>query len=185
MKPRTIWTIPNIVSFARLIGIPALLYFGLVERNDTIAFWIFAIASVTDWLDGFLARKLNQYSDLGALLDPIADRSYIFAAVVVMLIRGLLPSIAVALIVGREIWLGILQIQNRKNGFEPPKVHYVGKAGTLLLLYSLPAIFLGNLDFQSAEFFHFIGFGFLWWGIGIYWYSGFLYRKQMLEAPGN
>lgn len=180
-----IWTVPNIVSFARLLGIPALLYFGLVEQNDVVAFWIFAIASITDWLDGFLARKLNQFSKLGELLDPIADRLYIFAAIMVLLIRGVLPLLAVLLILGREIWLAYLQLKNRRKGFAPPQVHYVGKAGTLLLLYSLPAIFLGNIDFQFATGFHYLGVAFLWWGIATYWYAGMLYLNQMRELQGN
>jgi cardiolipin synthase len=179
------WTIPNIVSFARLLGIPALLYYGLYEQNDLIAFWIFALASITDWLDGFLARKLNQFSELGALLDPIADRLYIITAIAVLLLRGLIPLLAVALIIGREIWLFIIQLNNRKNGYQPPKVHYVGKAGTLLLLYSLPGIFLGNLDFSANQIFHFLGLAFLWWGIGVYWYAGFLYRRQINSLALN
>ena len=175
------WTIPNIVSFLRLLGIPALIYYGLFEQNDLLAFWIFAIASITDWLDGFLARKLNQFSEIGALLDPIADRLYIVTAIAVLLVRDLIPVLAVLLIVGREIWLFALQIKNRRAGFEPPRVHYVGKAGTLLLLYSLPAIFLGNLDFELSLTFHYLGVGFLWWGIGVYWYAGVLYRNQVKE----
>lgn len=173
------WTIPNAISFARLLGIPLIIYYGLFEINDVAAFSVFALASITDWLDGFLARKLNQFSDLGALLDPIADRLYIAAATAVLLLRELLPLVAVLLIIGRELFLLELQLRNRANGFAPPSVHYVGKAGTLLLLYSLPAIFLGNIDFASSVVFHFLGLAFLWWGIGIYWYSGFLYQAQM------
>jgi cardiolipin synthase len=179
------WTIPNVVSFARLLGIPALIYFGLIEQNDVVAFWIFAIASITDWLDGFLARKLNQFSELGALLDPIADRLYILTAIIVLLMRGLLPAVAVALILGRELWLALLQLNNRKRGFAPPSVHYVGKAGTLLLLYSLPAVFLGNIDFWLSPIFHYLGLAFLWWGIATYWYAGFLYRDQMKSLQAN
>lgn len=173
------WTIPNIVSFLRLLGIPALLYFGLVEQNDAIAFWIFALASITDWLDGFLARKLNQFSEIGALLDPIADRLYILTAIAVLLIRGLIPQFAVFLICLREVWLAILQFKNRRAGYKPPPVHYVGKAGTLLILYSLPALFLANLELNNAIAFHYLGSAFLWWGIGTYWYAGFLYQKQL------
>lgn len=179
------FTIPNIVSFARLLGIPALIYYGLVQRNDSLAFLIFAIASITDWLDGYLARKLNQFSDLGALLDPIADRLYIATAVFVLLIRDLLPPIAVVLIIGREVLLAVVQYQNRLRGFAAPSVHYVGKAGTLLLLYSLPAIFLGNIDFAFAPAFHHLGVAFLWWGILVYWYAGFLYHQQIKKLTTN
>jgi cardiolipin synthase len=179
------WTIPNIVSFVRLAGIPFLIYYGLIEQNDFYAFWIFAVASFTDWLDGFLARKLNQFSKLGEVLDPVADRLYILTAAVVLLARGLLPLIAVVLILAREVWLAVLQLQNRKLGYEPPKVHYVGKAGTLLLLYSLPAIFLGNLEFTYAGVFKSLGIAFLWWGIGTYWVAGVLYRNQMRQLRAN
>lgn len=175
-------TIPNLVSFARLLGIPLILYFGLVTENDVAAFAVFVIASVTDWLDGWLARKLNQYSDLGAQLDPIADRLYIFTALVVMVMRDLLPLWMVGLVVLRELVLGLHLIDAKRNGYGPAEVHYVGKAGTLLLLYALPFIFLGQMDNMFGDLAHWFGRAFFIWGIGTYWYAAWLYRHQYQAA---
>jgi cardiolipin synthase len=171
-----LWTIPNLVSFLRLLGIPALLYFGLVEKNDAICFWLFVAGSVSDWLDGFLARKLNQQSEFGAQLDPIADRLYIVAALVILLLRNLLPIWVPVVIVARELFMACVLVYLNRNGFARPEVHYVGKAGTLMLLYSVPFIFLGNVDgFSLLRWF---GLAWLGWGIGTYWVAGWLYARQ-------
>ena len=68
------WTIPNAVSVLRLIGIPIFLWLLLGARNDVAAFLVLVIAGATDWVDGYLARKLDQQSELGVLLDPLVDR---------------------------------------------------------------------------------------------------------------
>jgi cardiolipin synthase len=178
------WTIPNAISFARLLGAPAILYFGLVSHNDLACFLLFVLGSVSDWLDGYLARKLNQFSDLGAKLDPIADRLYIVVAISVLLIRELIPLVAVLLILARELMLVIEIYKLRRNGFDFPSVHYVGKAGTLMLLYSVPFVFLGNVE--GFEIFRWFGIAWLWWGIGTYWAAGMIYRAQIRNTllPG-
>jgi cardiolipin synthase len=68
----------------------------------------------------------------------------------------------------------------RKSGFDFPAVHYVGKAGTLMLLYSVPFIFLGNV--QGFELFRWFGIAWLWWGIGTYWAAGLVYRNQIAKT---
>ncbi len=173
------WTIPNAISFARLLGVPAILYFGLISQNDFVCFCLFVFGGVSDWLDGYLARKLNQFSDLGTKLDPIADRLYIVVAITVLLVRGLIPGVAVILIVAREIMLAVQLLKLRMHGFDFPAVHYVGKAGTLMLLYSVPFIFLGNVP--EFIIFKWFGIAWLWWGIGTYWAAGLIYRNQIMK----
>jgi cardiolipin synthase len=178
---QTVWTIPNAVSFSRLLGLPLIPYFALVLENDFAAFLVFAIASITDWLDGWLARKLNQYSDLGAQLDPIADRLYIIVALVVLVMRGLLPWWMVAIIFLRDVFMLMHQIQIRRAGFSPQPVHYLGKAGTLMILYAVPFIFLGQIDTPITLLGKWVGYAFFIWGIFTYWYAGFLYRRQWVN----
>ena len=175
---KTIWTIPNIVSFTRLVGVGFIIYYGIFNINDVAVFWVFVWGSVTDWLDGFLARKLNQMSELGATLDPIADRLYIVAALIVLLYRNLVPLWIVVAIVLREIFMGLHLLRAARAGFEPPAVHYVGKAGTLLLLYAVPFIFLGASTVNIADFARWIGLAFLGWGVVTYWVAGLLYVAQ-------
>ena len=176
-----LYTIPNAISFARLIGVPLIPYFAIVQQNDLAAFLVFVVASVTDWLDGWLARRLNQHSDIGAQLDPIADRLYIVVALITLVWRDLIPLWMVLIIFARDLLMLIHQIQVRQAGFEPQPVHYVGKAGTLMLLYAVPFIFLGQIDTPISQIGTWVGYSFFIWGIFTYWYAGFLYREQWVK----
>jgi CDP-diacylglycerol--glycerol-3-phosphate 3-phosphatidyltransferase len=97
--------LPNWITLSRLLGIPFLLY-GL-ENTTSQARWIclivFLIASLTDWLDGYLARKLNQITDLGKFLDPLVDKLLILAPLLVLVKLGKVPAWGVFLILGREL----------------------------------------------------------------------------------
>ena len=179
LKP--VWNLPNVISLTRILGVAFIVYFGVVDRNDLAVFLVFVWGSVTDWLDGYLARRLNQTSEFGAALDPIADRLYIIAAIGVLLFRALIPLWAVVLIVGRELFMAVHLVRTSRQGFAPPAVHYVGKAGTLLLLYAVPFIFLGATTTAVADFARWLGVAFLMWGIGTYWVAGLLYVKQFRE----
>lgn len=176
-----VWNLPNVISMTRILGVGFIVYFGVVQQNDLAVFLVFVWGSVTDWLDGYLARKLNQTSEFGAALDPIADRLYIIAAIAVLLYRELVPLWAVALVVGRELVMGLHLLRASQQGFAPPAVHYVGKAGTLLLLYAVPFIFLGATDIVVADYARWLGMAFLLWGIVTYWIAGLLYIKQFQE----
>ena len=176
--PTDLWTIPNAVSFARLLGIPLIVIFGLDPDRSFLAFLVFIIAGFTDWLDGFLARHLNQMSKIGAALDPIADRLYILTAVVVLLMRNLLPLWVVVAVVARDVLMAIHLFRSRRAGYAPPPVHYIGKAATMMLLYSVPLIFLGGSSLAIADLSRWLGIAFLMWGIVVYWIAGILYLVQ-------
>ncbi|MFB2979640.1 CDP-diacylglycerol--glycerol-3-phosphate 3-phosphatidyltransferase [Microseira sp. BLCC-F43] len=98
-------TIPNWITFSRLLGLPFILY-GL--HNPTVEMrWIcvaiFIVAAGTDWLDGYLARKLNQISDLGKFLDPLVDKLLVLAPLLALIELGQVPAWGVFLILGREL----------------------------------------------------------------------------------
>lgn len=80
-------TVPNILSALRLLGVPLFLWLILVPEADVLAIAVLALAGSTDWLDGFLARRWHQISRVGQLLDPVADRLYILATLVGLLLR--------------------------------------------------------------------------------------------------
>jgi CDP-diacylglycerol---glycerol-3-phosphate 3-phosphatidyltransferase len=98
-------TLPNWITLSRLLGIPFLLY-GLYDRTPQLR-WvclaIFLVAALTDWLDGYLARKLNQISELGKFLDPLVDKLLVLAPLLVMIELGRVPAWGVFLILGREL----------------------------------------------------------------------------------
>jgi len=162
----------------RIAGAAFIIYFGLVSVNDVAVFGVFVWGSITDWLDGYLARKLDQQTAFGAALDPIADRLYIITAIVVLLARNLIPLMVFAAIVLREVVMALHLLRANRAGFAPPAVHYVGKAGTLLLLYAVPFIFLGASEIALASAARWIGLAFLGWGVVTYWIAAAMYLDQ-------
>ncbi|MGA0857320.1 MAG: CDP-alcohol phosphatidyltransferase family protein [Candidatus Nanopelagicales bacterium] len=179
-------TIPNIISFTRLVGVLFLIYFGFIDINYVVVLILFAYAGISDWLDGFLARKLQQFSDLGAKLDPLADRLYIVTALFIVLNNELIPIWVVFTLILREVGLGLFYLLLRYRRFDIPPVLYIGKAGTLMLMYAFPILILSDFELEASETFKFIGISFLAWAIVTYWYAGYLYLRQGIQAlKGN
>src|SRR3954451_6171558 len=125
-----IWTIPNALSVLRLLGVPLFLWLLLGPHADAWALVVLMVSGFTDWLDGVLARALNQMSAFGALLDPAADRLYILASLLGLVLRDVIPLWLAILIVGRDVVVGLALPSLRKAGYGPPQVHYLGKAAT-------------------------------------------------------
>lgn len=175
-----VWTVPNLLSFARLAGVPLFLYLLLGPHEDGWALTVLALSAITDWADGKLARLLNQYSKLGEMLDPAADRLYILATLIGFVIRGFVPWWAAAIIIGRDLVLTVFIPLIRRHGYPPLAVLYLGKAGTFALLYALPIILLAYAAPAIATPALAIGYAFLIWGIGLYLWVGALYLKQHL-----
>ena len=90
-RTAAVWTLPNIISMVRLAGVPLFLWLVIGPEADVWALVVLMIAGFTDWLDGYLARRLDQMSKLGEILDPVADRLYILAAVIGLLYRDIIP----------------------------------------------------------------------------------------------
>src|SRR4029453_5817232 len=129
-------TIPNALSFARLLGVPLFLWLGLGPELDGWALAVLALSGFSDYLDGYLARRLHQSTRLGQILDPVADRLYILAVVIALAIRDIIPWwLAVALPM-RDVFLLALLPFLRTRGYNALPVHFLGKAATPPLLYS-------------------------------------------------
>lgn len=172
-----VFTIPNLLSFFRLALVPIFLWF-VIAGWDAWALLVLVVASVTDFFDGFLARRLSQVSRLGELLDPTADRLYIFAALVGLAWRDLLPWWLVAVIVARDVMLVILGIVLANHGYGPLPVHHLGKIATFALLVALPVLMLGEafplLVWASRP----VGWAIALWGAFLYWWAGILYIRE-------
>ena len=175
-----VWTIPNLLSFLRLLGIPLLLWLLLGPHADGWALVVLAASAATDWLDGKLARLLNQYSRLGAMLDPVADRLYILATLFAFVVRGLLPWWVAALIVGRDLVLSACLPVLRRHGYGPFDVLYLGKAATFCLLYALPLLLLAQLSDALRAVALPTGLAFTAWGVLLYLWAGLLYLQQVI-----
>lgn len=175
------WTIPNALSALRLFGVPVFFWLIVVPENDGLALGVLIVSSFTDWLDGYLARKLNQFSRLGELLDPLADRLYVVAALAALYIRDLLPIWVVAALVLRDVAMSLLLIYLKRDGITGIPVHFVGKAATMNLLYALPLILLGTFSGTVGSIAYVFGWAFLLWGITMYWYAAMLYFEQVIK----
>jgi len=185
-------TIPNAISIARLAGVPVFLWLALVPRTgsaDAAAVILLTAAGVSDWLDGKIARALNQQSRLGQLLDPAADRLYILATLFALAVRAIIPWWLVGLLVGRELLLGGALARLRSGGYGPLQVSFVGKAATLCLLYAFPLLLLGAHPGTMSMIAQIIGWAMAIWGTALYWCAAGLYLVQARSlltaaAPG-
>lgn len=179
-----ILTVPNVISFARLLGVPVFLWLILVPQADGWAFCLLAVAGASDWVDGYLARRLNQRSEIGVLLDPLADRLYIAATLLGLALRELIPWWLVGVLVARELFLLALLPRIRRSGRLALPVTYVGKSATFCLLWGFPLLLLGGLPTFGATALAF-GWAFALWGTYLYWWSGIRYAQQAfaLRAP--
>lgn len=178
-----VWTVPNILSFVRLLGVPLFLWLLLVREDDVWAVLVLMIGGATDWFDGYLARKWNQRSRLGQVLDPMADRLYILATVIGFMLRDIVPWWLVVLLVSRDVLMFLaIWPALRRRGFVSLPVHFLGKAATFLLLYAFPLVLLGlgEEPWQVAS--RVVGWALVIWGTLLYWSSGVLYLRQGFDV---
>jgi cardiolipin synthase (CMP-forming) len=179
--PARVMTLPNAISVARLAGVPVFLWLVLGLRSVAGDWWAVGLvvaAGLSDWLDGKLARALNQQSRLGQVLDPAADRLYIAATVVALAIRAIIGWWLVAVLAARELVLGVVLLALRRGGWGPLQVSFVGKAATWALLYAFPLLLLGSHAGVYAEIARIVGWAFAIWGSALYWCAALLYVAQ-------
>jgi cardiolipin synthase (CMP-forming) len=182
-------TIPNGISAARLAGVPVFLWLVLGPRSATADYWavgVLMVAGLSDWLDGKIARALNQASRLGQVLDPAADRLYIAATIVALAVRAIIPWWLVVVLALRELTVGVaLAMLRRRAGFGTLQVSFVGKAATLCLLYAFPLLFLGDHPGWGGTLARVLGWTFATWGTALYWWAAMLYLVQVRSLVSN
>jgi len=177
-------TIPNALSAARLVGVPFFLWLVL-NKHDAAAVAVLMVSGFTDWLDGKIARKWNQISRVGQLLDPAADRLYILATLIGLTVRGVVPLWLTLILVGRDVLLSFTLPVLRKHGYGPLPVHFLGKAATFNLLAGFPLLLLGEGDSLVSQVAHAFGWAFAIWGTALYWWAGVLYVVQVMQVVGE
>lgn len=174
-------TVPNLLTFLRLALVPVFLWF-VIAAWDALALVVLVVAGVTDFLDGFLARRLHQVSRLGQRLDPAADRLYIFAALVGLACRELLPWWLVVVIVARDVMLLILGIVLTSHGRGALPVNRVGKIATFALLVALPVVMIGAAFPVIAAVSSPVGWAIAGVGAFLYWWAGVLYISETVRV---
>lgn len=174
------WTIPNAVSGLRVLAVPYFWYVLLGQGNVGWAAALIFIIGSTDWVDGFLARRLDQISEVGKFLDPLADRLMIASALVGGLLAGVLPALIGWPLIVREVLVGIGTLALARRRLGTLEVKWLGKFATFLLYGAIPSFYL-----TAAAIVPWL-FGPPAWisgvvGLVLYWYVGFQYASEVLR----
>lgn len=185
---RRVWTIPNLISFLRIASIPLIAWLvctSVPEHRDRLiwALVILALSGASDGVDGYIARRFNQVTVLGQILDPIADRLLIICSSVALCVSTIIPWWMMALILARDAFLLVLTLVIAQYGYGPLPVHFVGKTGTFLIMTAIPVLIVSNIGIPGFWYYviHSFGLALFWWGIGLYWLAGIIYTLQAVK----
>lgn len=172
------WNVPNLITALRivLIGVFGVL---LVQGHDAWAITVLALAGASDFLDGYLARKWNQTTELGRILDPAADRILTVVVVVGLAVRGIIPWWLVGVLLARDAVVGLMLLWGRKAGAPPPQVTFVGKAATAALYFFLPLAYLAYARWPAVHLIAIVGASL---AAVLYWWSGWGYVRVIREG---
>ena len=182
-------TLPNAITVVRLSLLPVFVYLLFGQDDRFWAGWLLFALGSTDWLDGYLARRLGQVSTVGKVLDPVADRLLFFVGGASILIDGSIPVWVVVLVLIREVAVAGATIGLAAMGARRIDVTWFGKAATFLLMGAFPAFLVSNSDTSAAD-----GYGILAWcvaipGLVLSYYSAALYvpmgRKALAEGRAD
>ena len=149
-----IWTIPNLITLIRLLCLPVFLYLLFGRENRAAAAFLLGALGATDWIDGYLARRLGQTSEFGRIFDPTVDRLLFIVALTAIVIDGSIPVWFAVIIIVREVLVGaMMAITTLFFGVEPVTVTWLAKTATFLLMFAVPGFLLGASDIAGADFF--------------------------------
>jgi cardiolipin synthase len=160
-----ILTLPNVISFARIALIPVFVWLIVERRTTFTGLVVFGVVVATDWVDGAIARATGQVSEVGKVLDPVADRLAIGAGLIALVVRDAFPLWAALLILARDALIliaGVVLLSARRVRIE---VRYIGKMATFLLMAAIGCIAWGTLGYAFAPAFLALGWSF--YGVGI------------------
>jgi cardiolipin synthase len=183
--PSRILTVPNLISLVRILLIPAFVWLIVDEDTTTAGLVLFACVVATDWVDGLVARRTGQVSELGKILDPVADRLAIAAGLIALVIRGVFPLWAALLILVRDIAVlvgGAIAIARRHVRVE---VRFVGKLATFTLMVAIPAVAWSELGLPLAPAAAVLGWSAFAVGIVEYYIAAWVYARDLRGAPAR
>lgn len=176
-----ILTLPNLVTVVRLGCVPVFLWLLFGRDDRTAAAWLLAALGATDWVDGYLARRLGQVSEIGKVLDPTADRILLGTVVIALLVDGSVPVVVGVALVTREVLVSVAVLALAAAGARRFDVQWAGKAGTLALMVSLPLFMMGEPGPWGAPA-DFVAWGFALAGLAFLWYAAFTYVPMARQA---
>jgi len=177
-----IWTVPNFLSFARICCVPWFLWllFGADDRAGSAL--LLGALGATDWVDGWVARRFNQVSDIGKVLDPTADRLLLLVAAPAMIVDGSVPIWFASIVLLRELLVGGGALVLAALGATRMDVTWLGKTGTFALMFAFPCFLAGESTLPGSGGFEIAGWLFGLPGLVISWWAGVRYIPAALEA---
>jgi cardiolipin synthase (CMP-forming) len=174
-------TVPNIISFARLATVPVFLWLWFAGSRE-VAVVVYGVGAWTDFLDGYIARRTNTVSELGKLLDPLADRVFIVALAIALVGGGTLPWWLATAVIGRDVVILSLYPLVQRRGVPKIAVNFTGKSATAALLFGLTWLALSETDFGWADIGDEIGIAFVVLGAVLYWIAGAMYANAAVAG---
>jgi cardiolipin synthase len=148
---RGILTIPNLVTLIRLACVPLFCWLLFGRDDQTAAAWLLAVLGCTDWVDGYIARRFNQVSELGKVLDPTADRLLLGVGVVALMVDGSVPGWIGVLTLVREVLVSVAVLALAEMAARRIDVQWVGKAGTFALMFAYPLFLLSHAGTSVSD----------------------------------
>jgi cardiolipin synthase len=179
---RGVWTVPNAISLARIVLTPFFVALIVDPDTTTVGLCLFAAVVATDWVDGTIARRTGQVSEIGKVLDPVADRLALASGIVALAIRGVLPVWAAALIIARDavvLLAGLVVLMRRRVRID---VRWIGKVATFSLMVAVPAISWGALDLPLGAAATAVGWVLFAVGIVEYYTAAVVYAGDVRDA---
>lgn len=173
-----IWTLPNLLSMLRIVSVPVIAW--LVMTDHLLAALVtLALSSASDGIDGYIARRYNQVTKLGQILDPVADRLLIAFSMLALAYVHILPWWVLAVVLSREVVMALLILCLAQHDYGPLPVHFVGKAGTAVLMITVPIFLISQMgDGPVLTILHYMGDACAIWGCTLYWTAGIIYLVQ-------
>jgi cardiolipin synthase len=179
---RRVATVPNLLSAIRILLIPLFVFLIVRRGTETAGMLLLAAVVSTDWVDGYIARRTGQVTELGKLLDPLADRLALAAALIAFVVRDALPLwAALSVLVRDALVLGVAVYLVATKG---PRidVRRIGKIATFTLMWGLPLIAWGNLGLTFPHLARICGWAFFGVGILEYWAAAAVYVVDLRRA---
>jgi cardiolipin synthase len=174
-----ILTIPNILSFLRLASVPVFVALFVSERVDA-AVILYTVGATSDFWDGWIARRFDQVSELGKLLDPLADRVFIAALVVALVATDVLPLWVSLAIVGRDVAILAVYPFVQRGAVAKIRVSFVGKCATAALLVGLTGLAITETSLSWGYLLEEPAWVMVGIGAILYWVSGAMYAREAL-----
>ncbi|MXW42302.1 MAG: CDP-alcohol phosphatidyltransferase family protein [Acidimicrobiia bacterium] len=175
-------TIPNLISGLRLGCVPFFCVLLLAMGNRVVAAILLGVLGATDWVDGFIARRFKQESEMGKILDPTADRLMFLAAVTAMLIDGSLHLVFGVLMLMREAAVSLVVLILAALGAMRMDVTWTGKTATFGLMFALPLLLLGNSNVGGGVALRSVGWGIAILSLALSYYAAIQYIPQARQA---